>query len=303
MSVEYDRTLIVSLKTILNIVNEYSTSFVNDTASESWYRVFWQAFNNHADIFNLNYDTTIETSLEDNFEDGFIPFCPEYKKFSPRDLICNPRQLSTVNHLHGCILYGDANPAVGQYEYSHRDLYKYTTYSPKNISYQTTPTNQAEVTIYYTPIITGHRKTDKICYLPHSYYHANLANKILENPGLLIIGYSFNDIYVNQLIERHKLIHGQNQRITVIDKYPEYTDSHEVLRHQDIIKKDSIGHFGFITRCLENYIPYLALRTLHKKAPFFWGNEKGTFRLYTSGFKDAVQRYSNDIMLFLNVNG
>ena len=59
-----------------------------------------------------------------------------------------------------------------------------------------------------------------------------MVNKIIENPNLLIIGYSFGDLYANQLIERHKLIHGDNQRIVLIDKFPSYiTNPRELYRH------------------------------------------------------------------------
>ena len=74
------------------------------------------------------------------------------------------------------------------------------------------PRNQAGDAIFYSPIITGLKKTDKLCFMPHNFYHANLVRKIIENPSLLICGYSFGDLYVNQLIQRHKLVHDKNER-------------------------------------------------------------------------------------------
>jgi hypothetical protein len=34
------------------------------------------------------------------------------------------------------------------------------------------PRNQAGDAIFYSPIITGLKKTDKLCFMPHNFYHA-----------------------------------------------------------------------------------------------------------------------------------
>lgn len=60
--------------------------------------------------------------------------------------------------------------------------------------------------------------------LPHDIYHAHLANKIIGNPSILISGYSFEDLYVNHLLQRHKLIHDQNERVVIIDRGPDYVN-------------------------------------------------------------------------------
>lgn len=82
------------------------------------------------------------------------------------------------------------------------------------------PMNQANEGLFYSPIITGLKKTDKICY----FYHAHLAKKIIGNPSILISGYSFEDLYVNHLLQRHKLIHDQNERVVMIDRGPDYVN-------------------------------------------------------------------------------
>ncbi|MDO4161022.1 MAG: SIR2 family protein, partial [Prevotellaceae bacterium] len=259
-SIEYHRALEAMVKTILDIVNEYNSDFTQNNEKELWFRNFWKGFEGKNDVFNLNYDTTIENSLNGEYNDGFIPFVQHYKRFSPKYLINNEHGVTTVNHLHGCVLYADANPLIGQYEYSHRDLFKFQSHKDAFLSRQWMPTNQANERIFYSPIITGLKKTDKICYLPHSYYHTNLSMKILENPSLLIVGYSFGDIYVNQLLERHKLIHGDEQRVVVIDKYPNYVNKECPSLFQHISNKTSGYFHGFMLRQLEEANQSEALR-------------------------------------------
>ena len=48
------------------------------------------------------------------------------------------------------------------------------------LSYQCLPQNQVGDSIFYAPIITGLKKTDKLCYMPHSIYHAYLVKTMLE---------------------------------------------------------------------------------------------------------------------------
>ena len=45
----------------------------------------WKAFEGRIDVFNFNYDTTIENSLE-NYVDGFVPFTSAYQRFEPEVL-------------------------------------------------------------------------------------------------------------------------------------------------------------------------------------------------------------------------
>lgn len=299
-SIEYDRALKAMLKAILDIVNDYNSDFIKDAEKELWYRNFWKGFDGRNDIFNFNYDTTVEESLKGEYNDGFIPFVEHYERFSPSHLMNNKRELTTVNHLHGCILYADATPLIGQYEYNNRDLFKFKSYNEAFISRQWMPANQAKEHIYYCPIITGLKKTDKICYLPHSYYHANLSMKILENPSLLIVGYSFGDIYANQLLERHKLIHGEKQRVVVIDKYPDYVNNEWSKLYRYCCDNTSRAFLGFILRQLEEVNQMEAFKNnIELIGSNVWQAKNKKFRLYTRGFKSAVEDKTNDIMQFL----
>ncbi len=298
-SIEYYRALMAMVKAIIDIVNEYNIDFAQNIQKELWYRNFWKGFGGKNDVFNFNYDTTVENSLNGEYNDGFIPFTQHYERFSPQHLMNNERGVTTVNHLHGCVLYADANPLIGQYEYSHRDLFKFKSHKDVFLNRQWMPSNQAKERIYYNPIITGLKKTDKICYLPHSYYHSNLSMKILENPSVLVVGYSFGDIYANQLLERHKLIHRDMQRVIVIDKYPDHVNNSWSSLYQYFCNNTSSSFHGFMLRQLEEANPLNPIRdNIERINSNIWQAKHKRFRLYTGGFKNAIENHADDIMLF-----
>lgn len=90
---------------IMDIVNGYDSNIMKEQANE-WYWRFYQQFAENSDFFVLNYDTTIEKSIE-NYEDGFEPdeIQDAFLRFNPKKLFENPNGLPTINHLHGCINY------------------------------------------------------------------------------------------------------------------------------------------------------------------------------------------------------
>ena len=48
---------------IMDIVDSYNVHFMNVPEAEMWYKNFFRASLHKWDIFNFNYDTTIEASL------------------------------------------------------------------------------------------------------------------------------------------------------------------------------------------------------------------------------------------------
>lgn len=299
-SIEYYRSLIAIIKTIINIVNAYDTRF-KENNRELWYKQFWKSFNGQIDVFSFNYDTTIEHSVE-KYNDGFVNFTPQYKRFEPKALWNKNKNLATINHLHGCIMYADINPKSLEFNYSHRDLYKFYNIEKvlSMLGYQWLPHNQAGNDIFYTPIITGLKKTDKICYTPHNFYHANFINKIIENPSLLICGYSFGDIYANQILERHKLIHKKNQRVVIVEKWPNYVNENNNSLYNYYIKHTTNGFKEFVGRIIEGGIsPFDIFCKFDQILDGCWQSPNGNFRLYTKGFKYSIEKYQKDIISFL----
>ncbi len=82
-TIEYERAAYILEEKVMEIVNQYDSSFKNNAATESWYRRFWSSLRGR-NIFTLNYDSTIEESLV-SYEDGFEKHGDEeYCRFSAR---------------------------------------------------------------------------------------------------------------------------------------------------------------------------------------------------------------------------
>lgn len=300
---DYYRAMLAIIKKIVKIVMAYDELFKRD-GREMWYKNFWKSFDGRVDVFNLNYDTTVENSLED-YVDGFVNFTPRYKRFEPEVLWNVAADKATINHLHGCILYGDPNPKQVEFHYSHYDLYKF--YSAKDAVYSLghrlfLPQNQVKDSLFYTPIITGLKKTDKICYIPHNFYHANLAKKVIENSSLLICGYSFGDLYVNQLLQRHKLIHDKNERVIIIEKWPDYVNQDCLSLYRYFMDKTTSGFKEYVERITESgKAPLESFKLFKQVSEGCWESKNGVLRLYTKGFKSTIVEFSRELMGFIKV--
>ena len=304
-NIEYERALIYIIRTVADIINQYNQKFKENILYESWYRHFWSKRVKEWDIFTLNYDTTIENSLIE-YEDGFESVLnTNYEHFNPIKLYKNDKKLSTINHLHGCINYAELNPKEFQFKHSNRDMYKLKNWNIDNMNeyldFQSPPSTQTNSIYINSPIIIGQRKLDKQIFLPYSIYHANLANKIIQNQNLLIIGYSFGDLYINQLIERHKLIHEESQKVVIIDKFPSYICSKGELyqfltnRVNGYMRKFLLYQFNF------GISPEFKIRGLNIESHNFpiYSDDQSTM-LLINGFKEAATEHKEVINNFLD---
>lgn len=302
-SIDYYNAMVAIVERIFEIVTTYDKKF-REEGREQWYKTFWNEFDNQIDVFNLNYDTTVENSLGNgNFTDGFVGFSNYYERFDPEVLWNATTDIASVNHIHGCILYADINPKPAEFHYSHRDLYKLypDVASEVFIGRQLIPRNQVGDSIFYSPFITGLKKTDKICFMPNSFYHANLVKKIIENPSLLICGYSFGDLYINQLLQRHKLIHGEEERVIIVDRWPVYVNEGNVSLYRYFMDETSSGFREFVERVTEGGVaPLETFKKFTLISDGCWQSPQGSFRLYTKGLKYSVEGHGEEIVRFLN---
>ena len=167
------------LDTIIKCVRKYDDVF--SAEENNWYMQFWNTHRKGWDLFNLNYDTTIEQSIGE-YEDGYEDIVDQegFQRFNIKKLLNNKKRLSTINHIHGCILYGgerykDINHDV--YDYEHQDLYKWpdvdTAYDRWSGSSSSSGTAQDGSVIVQGPIITGLAKADKVTCLPYDGYRHN----------------------------------------------------------------------------------------------------------------------------------
>ena len=314
------------LLVIMDIVNGYNTPYLSEQKNNTWYREFWRDYKGAWDVFNLNYDTTIEHTLDD-CEDGFddIPGQPEFQHFVPQKLWENKRGGSTMSHLHGCIeFFGERyDKEVYHHEvlkYDFHDLYKYPSYDRVRNMYigssKSSPSNQAGEQFINTPIITGLMKTDKLNILPFAFYHSHLYNCMMRNNSLLIVGYSFGDLYINQLIERMDLIHGDKKRVVLIDYWKLAVDDKTIEKKQAgeersaFIKavlrdnvwgnkiNDGLGYFLCrMTGTTDFERAVDSFKSYDRKGPMV--SENGCLMLFVGGFKAAAD-YRGEIYGFLN---
>lgn len=289
---------------IMDIVNGYDSNIMKEQANE-WYWEFYQRFAENSDFFVLNYDTTIEKAIG-TYEDGFEPDGIQnvFLRFNPKKLFENPNGLSTINHLHGCInyyfqSYKDLNKDI--YTFLFHDLYKYPDYATvKGLMIgrgQSQPCTQSGETYYSSPIVTGLRKTDKLNCVPFDFYHANMTNCIIRNHKLVIAGYSFGDLYCNNLLERMNFLHGNQKRIVLIDFW-------------DIPKGDRI-HGGYwlsqnqgkflcrMTNCVDfDGVIHQLYKNENSQTGALY-SDNGCLMVLPKGFKHAAT-CSNEIVAFLN---
>lgn len=274
---------------IMDIVAGYDSNYLNQPTN-AWYEKFYQQFGENSDFFVLNYDTTIEKAI-DTYEDGFESdnIQPVFLRFNPRKLFENPSGATTINHLHGCINYyfhSYTDPNTDIYTYLPNDLYKYPDYATVRKLMigrgQSQPCTQSGETYYSSPIVTGLRKTDKLNCAPFDFYHANMTNCIIRNHKLVIAGYSFGDLYCNNLLERMNFLHGSQKRIVLIDCW-------------GIPKQYRIGHGGYwLSQNLGNFLCRMTQ----------CGNFDGVItQLYKNENPQTGALYSDDRCLMVLPNG
>lgn len=160
------------------------------------------------------------------------------------------------------------------------------------------PASQSGETYHASPIITGLRKTDKLNSIPFDFYHGNMYKSVIENNKLVIIGYSFGDLYCNQLIERMHYLHKEYRRIVLIDfwKIPE---EHRKC-HGGYFFSHNLG--SFICRAMEVGEFNTAVAELYDNEDKNTGalySKNGCLMVLPNGFRNAATAY-NDIIKFLN---
>lgn len=302
-NVEIVRGLIAIIHKIMEIVDGYDSHFKKYMKEESWYQEFWQGDSSHRwDVFTFNYDTTIENSMSE-YEDGYTKLSDDecFESFIPIKLIENRKQLSTVQHLHGCIYYAESAPWTRRFSHGNRDMFKYQSVKEcrEYIGLQSNDENQAREDFINSPILIGLRKLEKMTSLPHSIYHANLASILQKNKGLLIVGYSFGDLYVNQLLQRRILMHGDNHKMVIIDFFPEYVNSKTSFYRYLIDYRPRVLSFlqHFIDFSFDNHNNLTGFEFTSYYKPIYSADH--SCMIMIAGFKEAVKRHDKLIRMFL----
>ena len=299
-TVEYERAAYALEERVMGIVNQYDSAFKIDRGCEQWYRDFWHSMKG-ANIFSLNYDSTIEESVE-AYEDGFDEELggEEYSRFSARRYYENPEHKTTIAHLHGSVLYSD--PKTFPFEYSTRDLVKNKDYESavrNRVLSQSAPRTEAKEMYVQPYIISGARKTEKMVVAPYDVYLSDLTRKVLENKRLMIIGYSFGDLYLNEILGLGIAAHGDNLRVVIIDKFSPHTYDYPSFYQ----KLKDLDMFSFVSRVSKNR---LSIEPGQKEFPLEVKDydtpvvsKNGNLMICMAGFKESVTKHGKEIMAFL----
>ncbi len=299
-TIEFERAAYALEERVMEIVNQYDSAFKKDRSCEQWYRDFWHSMKG-SNIFTLNYDSTIEESVEP-YEDGFDEVWggEEYCRFSARRYYENPEHKTTIAHLHGSILYSE--PKTFPFEFSTRDLVKNKDYESalrNRVLSQSAPRTQAKEMYVQTYIISGARKTEKMVVAPYDVYLSDLSRKVLENKRLMIIGYSFGDLYLNEILGLGIAAHGDEFRVVIIDKFPAYIHDYPSFYQ----KLKDLGMFSFVSRLSRDQ---LSIEPGQKEFPLEVKNydtpvvsRNGYLMICMTGFKKAITNHWEEINAFL----
>lgn len=303
---DYIRAAAGLQETVMNIVNQYDTAFSEDTSAEQWYRDFWKTLSGRSNIFNLNYDNTIENSLGE-YEDGFrqIKDGEDYSRFSAKSYYENKKGLSTIAHLHGQTLFSEARSFP--FEYSIRDMVKnrdFQTACKNRMGRQQNPSTQTKEEYVQPYIVSGSRKTEKMTFAPNNVYLSDLTRKVIDNDRLMVIGYSFGDLYLNEILGLGMAAHGDNFKVVVIDKFPPCIDNYPVL-FQHLRYRCGSGMYRFVSKLAKDRLSIepcqkdFSLEVKNHCSPVV--SKDGSLMLLMNGFKDAVVNHEEEIMEFLGI--
>jgi SIR2-like domain len=276
-------------KNLFELINEYESNI--NTPSNVWYSKFWNQISKEflINIGTLNYDSTIENMI--TLEDGFEQINKFASRFNPTKL--SKSRKSKIFHLHGNIQYGFENPLELNkriLEDSIKDLIKYINASDakKSWVFSSQSASQSGDGLNVGPMITGLRKTDKLLSYPYSAYYNSIYNSIESNPNLLIIGYSFGDFHLNQMIQKFARIHKEKRRVVIVGFHPNPANWNP---DPNIDKWLPGPMYEAIQRLFKMQNPF---ENIDFKSPIT--SKDGKAKLYLQGFKRVAEKHLPEIV-------
>ena len=244
---QIQRAILSLIDTICQSINGYCVDFENKKDLEySWYKMFWGSLGKErSDIITLNYDDTIETSLE-HYCDGFYNNRRRGSQIFNELKFMKSQDKCKLLHLHGCYEYGLQKIHRGQIEDASLSCAKYKDYNSARSNYFGNGGIQTQSGVYCVtaPIITGLNKLEKIQCQPYAAYYSELERALFSNSKLLVVGYSFGDYYINNLIARARKVNSK-MHMVVVDKIPEIEElnsAHCIIRNGSYAMERLMSH-------------------------------------------------------------
>ena len=180
----------------------------------------------------------------------------------------------------------------------------YQTACKNRMGRQQNPSNQAKEKYVQPYIVSGSRKTEKMAFAPNNVYLSDLARKIVENNRLMVIGYSFGDLYLNEILGLGIATHGDEFKAVIIDKFPSYINSY-ISWFQHLTHKCNPQEYTFVSRLAKDR---LFVEVGQKEFPLIVGeygvpvvSRNGKVMMCINGFKDAVVNHKEMIHRFLGM--
>jgi len=130
-----------------------------------------------------------------------------------------------------------------------------------------------------------------------------MHTKVLQNNALLIIGYSFGDLYINQLIQRMYDIHKEKRRIVLITYWNNIDLSNgivaELIRKHGLSTESPMYRFMAVMMQDNNWTKLLE-EDLWLQKKYFYESGNKSVMIFFNGLKHAIDNYSQNIYDFLN---
>ncbi|MBR5215803.1 MAG: SIR2 family protein [Bacteroidales bacterium] len=200
-------TFIETINIIINLISSYSTQRSEEI--DKLLLEYIDADNFSTKVYSLNYDRIIPLIYEKNninFCDGTNPHGAF--RCSIEEFINHTK---TFYNLHGNI-YLKQNPWL---------LYEVTQGTNVHFLSQLreleggNPHNRT----YFSPIISGYSKTQRLLSQPFSYGLACFAHDLQDCTRLDIVGYSFSDPHINSMLKSFGEF--SNKEVNIIDYIPQ----------------------------------------------------------------------------------
>lgn len=291
------------ISTINNEIYSYDSEFTDKGKNFSrFFQEIAQNTNLKFDIFNLNYDTWVEQTLG-NYNDGFVEI-PNYenkmKRFDISEYLKSDNR-HTISHLHGqiCFEYPEFSPKdINTYSFqeSHNTLYKYVDFSTaksyRERSIRSSDHTQSGENLFRTNIVTGLMKTDKLLWNPLIMYHNKLANSLISNKRLILVGYGFSDLYINNLLLQYNAMHYNKRKIIMIDYISDENWQPQIEHPFDPSEKAVFTNLMFKDDFWCRRHPFAP------KKPVYYSKDKMAC-IFKNGFNDVINNHLSDVIEFI----
>lgn len=295
-------SIFASLRKCEEVINDCIAEYDKRFSEKSgYYARFFEKLSTQfdLDIFTLNYDTWVEQTFK-KCNDGFTSIDNDESGLSRFDwkVYSKPSNVR-ISHLHGCIQYGDYFNRKDINRFAYKDnrgtLYKYASYhdarQQRMRSIKSNTNNQSGESIYRSNIITGLMKTDKILNNPMMGYEHGFFDALTKNKRLMIIGYGFPDIYINNLLWCYQSTHYDDRKVMLVTHVDESQWTPQI---EPPLEPGEMSIFADLMFKSDSWFRKVQYENICRGY-----SENNEACIYGCGFKKVSDEYLSDVMEFM----